>query len=56
MDLTTRYLGLDLSSPLLAGASPLTGDVGNIRQLEISVQARLCCPRSLKSRLNTRMS
>lgn len=34
MDLTTRYLGLDLSSPLLAGASPLTGDVGNIRQLE----------------------
>ncbi len=34
MDLTTRYLGLSLKSPLLAGASPLTGDVDNIRQLE----------------------
>ncbi len=34
MDLTTRYLGLSLNSPLLAGASPLTGDVDNIRQLE----------------------
>jgi dihydroorotate dehydrogenase (fumarate) len=34
MDLTTRYLGLTLKSPLLAGASPLTGDVDNIRQLE----------------------
>jgi len=34
MDLTTRYLGHDLNSPLLAGASPLTGDIGNIRLLE----------------------
>src|ERR1700674_4619134 len=34
MDLTTRYLGLSLKSPLVAGASPLTGEVDNIRLLE----------------------
>ncbi len=34
MDLTTRYLGLTLKSPIVAGASPLTGKVDNIRQLE----------------------
>lgn len=34
MDLTTRYLGLLLKSPLVAGASPLTGELDNIRRLE----------------------
>ena len=34
MDLTTRYLGLSLKSPIVAGASPLTGEVDNIRRLE----------------------
>src|SRR5271169_4435413 len=34
MDLTTRYLGLSLKNPLVASASPLTGDVDNIRRLE----------------------
>src|SRR5450755_2106226 len=34
MDLTTRYLGLTLKSPIVAGAGPLTGKVSNIRQLE----------------------
>jgi dihydroorotate dehydrogenase (fumarate) len=34
MTLATRYLGLDLKSPLVASASPLTLDVGNIRALE----------------------
>ncbi len=34
MDLSTKYLGLDLASPLVASASPLTLDVGNIRALE----------------------
>ena len=34
MDLTTRYLGLTLSSPIVASASPLTEKVDNIRQLE----------------------
>jgi dihydroorotate dehydrogenase (fumarate) len=34
MDLGTRYLGLDLRSPLIASASPLAGQVGGIRELE----------------------
>mgnify|MGYP001806254138 CR=1 FL=1 len=34
MDLSTRYLGLDLKSPLVASASPLALDLGNVRQLE----------------------
>lgn len=34
MDLRTRYLGLDLRSPLVASASPLTGDLDGPRRLE----------------------
>jgi dihydroorotate dehydrogenase (fumarate) len=34
MDLSTRYLGLTLRNPIIASASPLSGDVGTIRQLE----------------------
>ena len=34
MDLTTRYLGLTLKSPIVAGAGPVTGKLDNIRQLE----------------------
>lgn len=34
MDLTTRYLGLELSNPLVAGAGPLTAELDNIRRLE----------------------
>lgn len=34
MDLTTRYLGLDLRSPLIASASPLNGELSNLRVLE----------------------
>jgi dihydroorotate dehydrogenase (fumarate) len=34
MNLTTRYLGLTLKSPLVAGAGPLTGELDNIRRLE----------------------
>ena len=34
MDLSTTYLGLKLKSPLVASASPLTLDLGNIRALE----------------------
>jgi dihydroorotate dehydrogenase (fumarate) len=32
MDLSTRYLGLDLESPLMLGASPLVADVDAIRR------------------------
>ncbi len=34
MDLHTRYLGLELRSPLVASASPLTGDLDGLRRLE----------------------
>ncbi len=34
MNLATRYLGLDLRSPLVASASPLNTDLGNLRQLQ----------------------
>ena len=34
MDLSTKYLGLELKNPLVAGASPLSRDVGKVRQLE----------------------
>jgi dihydroorotate dehydrogenase (fumarate) len=33
-DLSTSYLGLDLRSPLVASASPLCENVGNIRRME----------------------
>lgn len=34
MDLATRYLGLDLPSPLVASAGPLNGAIDNLRRLE----------------------
>ncbi len=34
MDLSSRYLGLKLESPLVPGASPLTADLDSIRRLE----------------------
>jgi dihydroorotate dehydrogenase (fumarate) len=34
MDLSTTYLGLNLKSPLIASASPLSEDINNIRKME----------------------
>jgi dihydroorotate dehydrogenase (fumarate) len=34
MDLSTRYLGLDLPHPLMPGASPLVDDLDTVRKLE----------------------
>ena len=34
MDLRTNYLGLDLRNPIIASASPLSGDLDAIRQME----------------------
>jgi dihydroorotate dehydrogenase (fumarate) len=44
MNLTTRYMGLELKNPLVASASPLTGELGNIRQLEDSGAAAIVLP------------
>ena len=34
MDLSTKYLGLDLKNPLVAAASPISREVGLVRELE----------------------
>jgi dihydroorotate dehydrogenase (fumarate) len=44
MDLTTRYLGLTLRNPLVASASPLTADLGNLRRLEDCGAAAVVLP------------
>jgi dihydroorotate dehydrogenase (fumarate) len=44
MDLGTSYLGLALRNPIIASASPLSGNVGTIRQLEDSGAAAVVLP------------
>ena len=39
MDLTTTYLGLDLRTPLVASASPLSQNVDGVRRLADSLPA-----------------
>ena len=34
MDLSTKYLGISLPHPLMAGASPLSDEMDTIRRLE----------------------
>lgn len=41
MDLSVRYLGLRLAHPLIAGASPLSGDLDMVRRLEDSHAAAI---------------
>ncbi|WP_334141422.1 dihydroorotate dehydrogenase-like protein [Rhabdothermincola sp.] len=43
-DLATRYLGLELSSPVVASASPLTGDVETVRALVDAGAAAVVMP------------
>jgi dihydroorotate dehydrogenase (fumarate) len=44
MDLRSRYLGLSLRTPLIASASPLSADVGVIRQMEDSGAGAVVLP------------
>ncbi len=44
VDLTTRYLGLELSSPLVAGASPLTIDLEMLQRLEAAGAGAVVMP------------
>ncbi len=44
MDLSTRYMGLALKNPLIASASPLNADVGNLRRLEDAGAAAVVLP------------
>ena len=43
-DLRTRYLGLELQSPLVASASPLTGSLDSLRKLEAAGAAAVVLP------------
>jgi len=44
VDLRTRYLGLDLRSPIVASASPLTGELASARLLEQAGAAAIVLP------------
>jgi dihydroorotate dehydrogenase (fumarate) len=50
-DLTTKYLGLTLKSPLIASASPLCESVDNIRQLEDHGLAAVVLPSLFEEQL-----
>jgi dihydroorotate dehydrogenase (fumarate) len=43
-DLTTRYLGLDLRTPIVASASPLNGRLGTVREVEQAGASALVLP------------
>jgi dihydroorotate dehydrogenase (fumarate) len=51
MDLTTRYLGLELRNPLVAGAGPLNGELDNIRRLEDLGAAAVVLPSIFEEQL-----
>jgi dihydroorotate dehydrogenase len=46
-DLSTQYLGLELTSPLVASSSPLTRNLSGLKQLE-DVGASAVTPRSTR--------
>lgn len=51
VDLRTRYLGLDLASPLVASASPLTGALDSLRELEAAGAAAVVLPSLFEEQL-----
>lgn len=53
MKLATRYMGLDLGNPLVASASPLTGDVGNLRRLEDAGIGAVVLPSLFQEQIET---
>jgi len=52
VELRTRYLGLDLPSPLVASASPLTGSLDGLRRLEAAGVAAVVLPSLFEEQLN----
>lgn len=55
MDLTTRYMGLQLKNPLIASASPLNADLGNIRLLEDAGAAAIVLPSIFEEQIDAEM-
>jgi dihydroorotate dehydrogenase (fumarate) len=51
VDLRTRYLGLELRSPLVASASPLTGELDGLRRLEDAGAAAAVLPSLFEEQL-----
>ena len=39
-DLSTRYLGLELRTPIVASAGPLTGDLETVRGRVVAVRLK----------------
>ena len=50
-DLTTRYLGILLKNPLVASASPLTGEIESLQQLEQAGIAAVVLPSLFEEQL-----
>ena len=50
-DLSTKYLGMNLKSPLLASASPLSESVDNIKRLEDQNLAAVVLPSLFEEQL-----
>jgi dihydroorotate dehydrogenase (fumarate) len=55
MDLTTHYMGLRLKNPLVASASPLSSELGRIRQLEDSGAAAIVLPSIFEEQIEADM-
>jgi len=51
MDLTTRYLGLTLRTPLVPAASPLSDDLDNIKRMEDAGAAAIVLPSLFEEQL-----
>jgi dihydroorotate dehydrogenase (fumarate) len=51
VELRTRYLGLDLPSPLVASASPLTGSLDGLRRLEAAGAGAVVLPSLFEEQL-----
>jgi dihydroorotate dehydrogenase (fumarate) len=55
MDLTTHYMSLQLKNPLVASASPLNADLGNIRHLEDAGAAAIVLPSIFEEQIEADM-
>lgn len=51
INLTTKYLGLELASPLVASSSPLTGKIDSLRQLEDAGASAVVLPSLFEEQL-----
>jgi len=56
MDLSTRYLGLDLAHPLMPGASPMVDDLGLVRRLEDAGAAAIVMHSLFEEQIETEQS